>query len=187
MAERGVRMYNNSHLFFSFSSSPVTLSIQPCDDSLVPYTIDARPGYGTSTHAPTMRSRCSSDLLSLNVWQLSTRAPSHLSTEASPRTSPTGPTLYGRAWFFRRLRGKITCKCLVTVPASFLPRMFSLWSSENPFHFGKWLIPATHPTMQSYIGPGSQTTLPRSRPWRNRFRYFALLEILTYSNDHSFQ
>jgi hypothetical protein len=68
-------------------------------------------------------------------------------------TSPTGPTLYGHTWLFRRLRVEITCKCLVTVPSFFSFRECShLWSSENPFHFGKWLIPATHPTMLSYIG-----------------------------------
>jgi hypothetical protein len=118
-------------------------------------------------------------------------APSHLSTEASRRTSPTGPTLYGRAWYFRRLRGEITCKCLVTVPASF--------PSENVLIYGP---PKT--LFTSANGSFLPRTLPCSRTldwtwfpfpdhastvetWRNRFRYFALLEILTYSNDHSFQ
>jgi hypothetical protein len=78
MAEQTGRPHVQQLLLFYFSSSPVTLSMQRYDDSLVPYTIDARPGYGTSTHAPTMRSRWtrrSSRLLSLKVCLLSTRAP----------------------------------------------------------------------------------------------------------------
>jgi len=103
-----------------------------CHDSLVPYTSDARPGYGAPSHAPPPSLReCLPSFHSC-------------STEAWPRTSPTGPALYGRAWFSRRLRVKITCKCLVTVPASFpsenvltmvLRKPFSLRQiGTHPYH-----------------------------------------------------
>jgi hypothetical protein len=111
----------------------------------------------------------------------------HLSTEASRRTSPTGAALYGpHVDFF------VGCalRLRVRVPASFLSENVLIMVDRKPFiTSANGSFPATHPThaVLHWIGPGSQTTLPRSRPWRNRFRYFALLEILTYSNDHSFQ
>lgn len=113
-----------------------------CHDSLVPYTGDARPGYGASSHAPPPSLReCLPSFHSC-------------STEAWPRTSPTGPALYDRAWFSRRLRVKITCKCLVTVPASFPSENVLIMVLRKPFSLRQM---CTHPTMQSYIGPGSQT------------------------------
>ena len=82
---------------------------------------------------------------------------------------------------------KITCKT-GNGACFFLPRMFSLWSAGNPFRFRQ----TTHschapPCSITFIGPGSQTRFYGRDLWRNRFRYFALLEIPTYSNDHSFQ
>ena len=55
-----------------------------------------------------MRSRWTRRLLSPNVYKLSARAPLHLATEASPRTSPIPDRTY-HVWlrvvfFLRRLR-----------------------------------------------------------------------------------
>jgi hypothetical protein len=67
--------------------------------------------------------------------------------------APTGPASSGHAWFSVGSGVKITCKgCLLL--------FLLIMADREPFSLSaKRLIPATHPTMQYYIGPGSQTTL----------------------------
>jgi hypothetical protein len=71
---------------------------------------------------------------------------------------------------FVRVACTFTCECLKTQCLLFF---------HECSHFG---------CQKKNPGPGSQTTLP-PRGLGNRFRYFALLvlEILTYSTDHTFQ
>ncbi len=159
-------------LLFSFSSSSVTFLMLLCHDSLVPYLAMDAP-------------RRSRRLFSVKASHLSTCA--HRTFRPKPRPVHPRPDLPSAAarGSSSAARYKITCKCLVTVPASFRSENVLIWSSGNPFHFGK--AHSCHAPPCCLTLPGSQTTLLRSRPWRNRFRNFALLEILTYSNDHSLQ
>ena len=73
-------------------------------------------------------------------------------------------------------------------PASFLFQKFSLTPLRQPFSLSaKDFILATHRTMQYYIGPWFPTHASKGLDLGvTGFRHFALLELLTYSSDHTF-
>jgi len=116
----------------------------------------ARPPYENSTHAPTMRSTSVLTFLP-RKYAVFPLLPTSIQALFDGSLAPYIPD---RTCLVRVPRGivgsrvAITCKCLVTVPASFFLGNFSLRPSGNPFRFRQTIsFFATHRTMQYYIRP----------------------------------
>ncbi len=118
---------------------------------------DARAANGTSSHAPTMRprwTRRSSRLLTVKVCHLSFSLMLHRTFRPKPRphSRPDLPCAIARGICRLRALGlRVHVNGLVTVPASSFRECSHYGPPKTLFAFGKRLIPATHPTMQSYI------------------------------------